>query len=215
MSESTPTKQLTTELPLEPPTPGQSVLKVIVVGSEGVGKTSFLERLYKGTFSETPEFNQTSSKKYSNSETEYEIICHNIAKVVHEEKARREMYVKSHLFLILVPVLSPQKLQEVLEIWIPEIRFKCPYAPYIIIGTKKDENKEIVEKYEKQGVQPITKEEGVKFAKTNRSFAYIECSAKTGEGFDIIFEKIIEAETDNQIKSPKNVLEKKDSCIPQ
>lgn len=169
--------------------------------------------MYKDSYSTPSVFNEVSSQKYQ----ENEIQCVNIAKVVNHERKRQSMYPKCHLFLICVPVLSSHHLQEVLDIWIPEIRFKCPYAPYIIVGTKKDqlEDKELVEKMQKEGYTPITKEEGVNFAKNNRAYTYIDCSAKTGEGFDIIFDKIIEAENENIVKSPKNVLEKKDSCIPQ
>ncbi|CAC5373616.1 RAC2 [Mytilus coruscus] len=80
------------------------------------------------------------------------------------------------------------------QTWIPEIRHHCPRTPIILVGTKLDirqgpGNSKHIEK----NSHPITFSEGQTLAKRIDAVKYIECSAKTQEGLQSVFEEAAKA----------------------
>jgi GTPase SAR1 family protein len=72
-----------------------------------------------------------------------------------------------------------------LEHWCFETQHYCPRCPVILVGTKKElrNNPSFIELNE-TNLEPISLEEGYSMAEAIKAFAYMECSALTGEGMD-------------------------------
>jgi GTPase SAR1 family protein len=53
------------------------------------------------------------------------------------------------------------------------------------------EESSVIEKLQKQGLKPVSKEDGESTKKTIKAVAYVECSAKTQQGVKEVFDKAI------------------------
>jgi hypothetical protein len=62
-------------------------------------------------------------------------------------------------------------------------------------GEKIDlrDHTDTIEHLQKQNLQPIKKEQGVRMAKKIKAYAYVECSALTQKGLHLVFEETIRA----------------------
>lgn len=62
-------------------------------------------------------------------------------------------------------------------------------------GTKIDlrDDIETIEQLQKQNLQPIKREQGIKLAKKIKAYTYVECSALTQKGLHQVFEEAIRA----------------------
>ena len=61
-----------------------------------------------------------------------------VADVVQEEfdRLRVMSYLDAHVFLLCFSVTDPASLHNVSEKWLPEVRFHCPSAQYVLVATK-------------------------------------------------------------------------------
>ncbi|KAL9979225.1 hypothetical protein ACROYT_G016856 [Oculina patagonica] len=80
-------------------------------------------------------------------------------------------------------------LENVPEMWVPEMSHFCPNIPIILAGNKKDlrDDQETKEKLSKLGKAPVTSEEGRAMCERINGCAYMECSAKTLDGVRDVF----------------------------
>jgi len=78
------------------------------------------------------------------------------------------------------------------------------------LGTKIDlrEDREFVNQLQKQNIQPIKREQGLRLCKKIRAFKYVECSALTQKGLKQVFDDAVRA-----VLSPKTSKLSKSSCI--
>ncbi|KAJ3016785.1 UNVERIFIED_CONTAM: GTP-binding protein Rho1 [Siphonaria sp. JEL0065] len=99
-------------------------------------------------------------------------------------------YPDSHAVLICFSIDSPDSLENVHENWIAEVTHYCRGVPIILVGCKKDlrDDRNIIEKLRKNGQSPVTYQQGAEVAKKIGAYQYVECSARTGEGVDAVFE---------------------------
>jgi len=77
--------------------------------------------------------------------------------------------------------------------WVPEVRSACPDTPILLVGLKSDlrDKPEALESLRKNGLEPITEEQGIKLAKEIRAYKYLECSALTQVGMADVFEEAV------------------------
>jgi Ras family protein A len=98
-------------------------------------------------------------------------------------------YPSTNIALLCFSVSDSISLVNVLENWNSEIRHFCGQCPVILVACKTDLRTDscTIEMLERQGKKPVTTEEGRKIAAQIKADAYMECSAKTGEGVHDLF----------------------------
>ncbi|CAF0933869.1 unnamed protein product [Adineta steineri] len=193
--------------------PYQSVpIKLVIVGDGTVGKTCMLISFTSNTFPE--EYIPTVFDNYTSN-----IIADNVkvslglwdtAGQEDYDRLRPLSYPQTDVFVLCFSVISPTSFTNIINKWMPEIRHHCPDKPVILCGTKIDlrEDREFVNLLQKQNLQPIKREQGLRLCKKIRAFKYVECSALTQKGLKQVFDDAVRA-----VLSPKTTKVSKPSCL--
>jgi Ras-related C3 botulinum toxin substrate 1 len=142
------------------------------------------------------------------------------------DRLRPLSYPQTDVFVLCFSVISPTSFTNIINKWMPEIRHHCPDKPIIlcgekiivffyfrkvkVLGTKIDlrEDREFLNQLQKQNIQAIKREQGLRLCKKIRAFKYVECSALTQKGLKQVFDDAVRA-----VLSPKTSKISKSSCI--
>ena len=162
------------------------VLKIVMIGDSGVGKTNLLSRYCKDTF--TTDTKPTIGVEF----TPYQTTCNDMNVTVHlwdtagQEKYRgiTSSYYKDAHGICLVFDISNKNSFLNLDIWLDEIRnFSSEDVQIILMANKTD----LADK------RRVSTSEAEAYAETQKLF-YMEVSAKTNEGgfVEKAFAKVIE-----------------------
>nr|CAG8607017.1 12214_t:CDS:2 [Entrophospora candida] len=167
-------------------------LKIVVIGSGAVGKSSLLEAfvfgkcqlVYIPTVFENFCVNVKIDGQYAS------LSLWDTAGQEDYEKLRAVSYPATHTFLILFSVDCPDTLENVIDKWAVEVDRYSKSAPIILVGTKIDtrNDEKTIRHLQKSYRKPITYEEGSKVAKLINAVKYLECSALNCEGVNEVFE---------------------------
>ena len=183
-----------------------------IVGGGGVGKSCMIIRYVQGVFNE--RFDPTIEDSYQKQvATTVRVgdLTYGINAILdmldtagtEQFSAMRESYISNaDIVLICYSIISHASFEEVKHLSQLAQRFE---TPYIIIGLKKD-----FRNSDSQMVE-VSPEEGRELAHQLRAEGYFECSAKTGEGVDEVFDATIQIGVQNELKAQMN-LEKKSKC---
>lgn len=168
----------------------------MIVGDGACGKTCLLMRYTKDKFD--PEgyiptvFDNYVADVHLPDGRHIELALWDTAGQEDYDRLRPLSYPDTHVVLICISVDSPDSLQNVYEKWIQEVKHFCPGLPVVLIGCKKDlRNDEGTKRklWESMGRHPLTEQDGMNAARELGLDAYLECSAKTGEGVKAVFEE--------------------------
>nr|KAG5712279.1 hypothetical protein BaRGS_023858 [Batillaria attramentaria] len=140
-------------------------VKVVVVGDGAVGKTSLLVSYIVDRFP-----------------TEH-------VPTVFANYAKEAMVCGERVNLWLCDTAG-QSLHSVADKWLPEVRFHCPTAQFLLVATKLDLRNSEAEhaRLAKEGMKTVPEEEGQQLAKDLNMDGYIECSALTQDGLNEVFD---------------------------
>mgnify|MGYP002476107078 FL=1 len=100
---------------------------------------------------------------------------------------------KTDVFVICFSLVSPESLENVEKLWVPEIRYSYPDTPYILVGLKSDLRdgfSEHADELRSQGWEPITRQQGEEMKERIHAQDYLECSAKTGNNVQDVLQTI-------------------------
>ncbi|KAI0202656.1 P-loop containing nucleoside triphosphate hydrolase protein [Astrocystis sublimbata] len=164
-------------------------VKVLLLGDDGVGKTTFLSRISKGASSLDGHADITLLK---DEDQPFIFMLRN-----RRYAYRLEFYdtsspetwrlLQPDLILICYDISQRLSLINMERVWIKEIRSSFRVSdriPTIVVGLKRDLRSET----DPNGI--IYPQEGYKVSQSLRADKYVECSAVTGELLKLAFEEI-------------------------
>jgi Ras family protein A len=112
-----------------------------------------------------------------------------------EDRLRPLSYPDTHAFLICFSIDNPDSLDNVIEMWDPEIKhFGAGKVPRFLVGCKTDlrRDPETLWELARSLRVPVIPEQGAEVAKAIGA-EYFECSSKTGEGVRELFARVTES----------------------
>jgi len=158
-------------------------IKCLLIGSSGVGKSSILERYVSNNFHQ--HFITTIGVDYKFKDIvidNYKIKLQ-LWDTASQERFRcitSNYYRNSHIIIICFDITDYYSFNE-LNYWIEDaLRYVAEPVLMVICGTKVDLTKKRI----------ISYEEAKNFA-LNKNMEYFEISSKTGEGIELMFNKIL------------------------
>ena len=161
-------------------------LKLIVVGNQGTGKTSILNRFVSETFDENYQATiglDFHSKNITIHDQDVRLIIYDTA---GQEKFRSliPMYIREAQIILFIYDISDKDSFDSIPKWIQQVNDVInKEVVFVLIGNKLD----------LESNRKVTFEEGKKLAEKS-NYVFQEVSAKTGENFEKLFEvQIFEA----------------------
>ncbi|CAF0990496.1 unnamed protein product [Adineta ricciae] len=105
-------------------------------------------------------------------------------------RIRALSYADTNIVLVCFSVDSPLSAMSVIENWMPEVREFCGRCPVILVACKTDlrTDNQTIELLQREDETPVTTETGKQIAARIKAYAYMECSARTGEGVQELFQ---------------------------
>ena len=161
------------------------VLKCVLLGESGVGKSSLINRFITGNFNKDslPTIVGGFSKKEIFYEEENTKIVYEIWDTAGQEKYRsinKIFYQDAYINILVYDITKKNTFKAIKDYWIEEIKENGPRDAIIIIAGNKSDL------YEHEAVD---EEEVRKYCK-NIDALYLLTSAQTGEGVNELFNKI-------------------------
>lgn len=158
--------------------------RVIIIGDTSVGKTCIINKFIRGTFD--PEETSTIGAFYDSYSEVYEnqVVEIQLWDTAGQEQYRAlgPMYYRGAAGAILVFDLTNRKTFEDLDSWLQPFRSECgDESVLVVVGNKSDlPNRDVLVPEAKKWAE-------------DHGCAYIEASAKNGQGITNIFSELISA----------------------
>ncbi|KAK9462548.1 small GTPase superfamily [Lipomyces oligophaga] len=175
--------------------------KIVTVGDQACGKTSLLLTYTMGVFPELYmptifENRAVTVKLLSGKSARLDLF--DTAGQEQFDRLRPLAYNDTNLVLIAYSVDNPTSLQNISERWWPEVSHYCSLKmPIVIVGLKTDlrNDPKVVESLRASGfTSTVSSQQGREVAKKIAGgVPYVECSAKSKQGVDDVFNTILDA----------------------
>jgi len=166
--------------------------KLVIVGDGACGKTSLLIVYKNGKFPEVhvPTIFESFVAKIIIDGKTIELLLWDTAGQDDFDRLRPLSYPNTDVILMCFGIDSPDSFKNIEQKWSPEITHHCPRVPVILIGNKKDLRNDVETKKYLMSMrqEPIKTEQGQAMAQKIGANMYLECSAKTKEGVQVLFE---------------------------
>lgn len=167
--------------------------KLVIVGDGFCGKTSLLMAYRDGAFPDI--YVPTVFDDYSAQATVdgKRILLHLWDTAGQEEydRLRPLAYPDSDVVLICFTVESRASYNNIRQLWLPEVLHYCYGIPFFLVACKKDLRNDLQTRKQlaRNNDQPISNEEGNNLSKAIGAHEYVECSAKTLENVNYLFQQ--------------------------
>ncbi|AAS50954.1 ABR182Wp [Eremothecium gossypii ATCC 10895] len=166
--------------------------KLVIVGDGACGKTCLLVVFSKGQFPEihVPTVFENYVADVDIDGRRVELALWDTAGQEDYDRLRPLSYPDSNVVLICFSVDLPDSLDNVQEKWVSEVLHFCQGVPILLVGCKVDlrNDPQVLQQLQAEGQRPVTAAEGSAVAGKIGAVAYLECSARTGQGVKEVFD---------------------------
>ncbi|XP_052071688.1 ras-related C3 botulinum toxin substrate 2-like [Mytilus californianus] len=188
-------------------------IKCVVVGDGNVGKTCLLICYSTNTFNDdyTPTIFDNYKTTVKVNDIYIELGLWDTAGQEDYDRFRPLSYPQTDVVLVCFSLVHRPSFENVIGRWIPEISHHLPGIPIVLVGTKLDIREDAEpnkSKHFDNKNHPVSFSEGQSLAKKIDAVKYLECSAKTQEGLNLVFEVAIKA-----VLSPYEHKHKRRPCV--
>jgi len=170
-------------------------IKCVIVGDGTTGKTSMLISYINNVFPLV--YVPTVFDNYN-----ARVICdgHPVALSLWDtagqgdyDALRPISYHNTDIFILCYCVSDRSSLENLKNKWIPEIKNNDKNVPFVIVGTKSDlrRDQEYLDKLRLKGQDIVSSHQVDQISRDYGAVSVMECSAKTRENLDEVFEQII------------------------
>jgi small GTP-binding protein len=156
----------------------------VVVGDSAVGKTCLISSYFRNVFDEDHSPNvftmQAETVIFEDKRIRLELYDFG-QNEIHKDMLRWNAYRRARVVIICFSLVSPASLENAQEIWVPEVKERCPTTPYILVGLKSDLRDQFDERayeYKTKGWEPVATSRAEEMKKAINAQAYVECSAR-------------------------------------
>jgi len=164
-------------------------IKCVIVGDGAVGKTCLLITYSTNAFpgeEYIPTIFDNYVAKVMVNNRYIQLNLWDTAGQEDYDRLRPMSYPQTHIFLVCYSVDSKNSLNNVKSKWFPEIKHYCPNTPIILVATKTDLRND-------ESRKMIEAKDGKNMADELGAVGYLECSARTGDGIQGVFDQAIRA----------------------
>ncbi|KAI1774214.1 P-loop containing nucleoside triphosphate hydrolase protein [Hypoxylon cercidicola] len=199
------TPQPSPSLPGTPSTPGDRPrMRFVFVGDSGCGKTSLLLRYYNDSYNPVyaPTQYELLDKTVIVDDQAVDIEMWDTSGDIEQHQLQLLSYLAWDAVFLCFSLDSLSRFRNAQTKWVDEIRKHCRGAPIILVGLKKDTRigSGMWAPLYPNLTARICATDGAEAAGMIRATKYIECSAKTRENIDSVFEEGVRLVLDQRAK---------------
>lgn len=167
-----------------------ATLKIVLVGSEAVGKTSLLIRFHQNSFPGlyVPTVFDSYWKEMSVDGNEYGLLLWDNSGNDDYIRLRPLSYPQTDVFLVCFDINNRESFMKLQNTWLPEVKRYQNGTPIIIVGNKMDIRSE--SQLENASNDFVLHVEGVRLA-LREGAIYCESSAKENRGVKEVFQTAV------------------------
>lgn len=166
--------------------------KCVVVGDGFVGKTSLLIAYTKDYFDEAyvPTVFENHNANILVNGIPYVLQLWDTAGQEDYDRLRPLSYPLTHIFLMCFSFDRHDSVANIKSKWVPEVKHHCPSTPILLVGTKCDLKDT---RNRNTSAEIVTSKTGKTLEKSIGACGFVECSARTREGVQLVFERAVTA----------------------
>ncbi|CAL9731681.1 GTP-binding protein Rho4p [Monosporozyma unispora] len=176
-------------------------LKIVVVGDNGVGKTSLLMSYIQKRFPKQDEiptvFVNSTSKIEAPTGESIELALWDTASQEEYNRLRPLSYTNADVLMICYAINDSESLQHAEERWFPEVKHFCYDTPIILVGLKSDLYND------EDNAVCLDAEKVDKKAESLGAILHMQCSAKTRSNVEDLFQSAIFVLLGDKLYSPR------------
>lgn len=180
--------------------------KIVLVGDNGVGKTSLLMSYIERKFPEKDElptvFVNSNFKKDGPNGKNVELALWDTASHESYNRLRPLSYTNADLLMVCYAINDGDSLQHVEDRWFPEVKHFCYDTPIMLVGLKSDLYNDVGIGNNKRNAL-LDAEKVDKKAESLGAVLHMQCSAKTLKNVDDLFQTTMVILLDDQPASTK------------
>jgi len=174
--------------------------KLVIVGTGGTGKTSLLMVYARGFF--PTEYVPTVFENYTTEvfadKKVVDLALWDTAGQEDYDRLRPLSYPDTDVLVLCYSIDNRKSLDQIANKWNPEVEHFCEGVPRILVALKSDMRSD------PNVEEPlISAEEGQELAYRIGAYRFMECSAKTRENIDGVFEAAVRAIWEREKKVAK------------
>jgi small GTP-binding protein len=167
--------------------------RIIMIGDDGVGKTSFLLTYTSGTFptSYLPDiFDNYLCRRSYNGIPMVVSLAEDAAGCAEYERVRPQNYKGTDVVLLAFSLVIPSSFESIQTKWFPEVHQYIPDAYIVLVGTQEDlrDYPSTRRDLKKKKLTPITDEQAEILRQTIGAKRYISCSSLTSYNVNKVME---------------------------